>query len=99
MQCDSNRYWPSYGQYEPGYELGYRYPGLDQLEEKQGGPTPADFIPFVASFSLPLTAAFLTFVAIVLVTTIITFLLTQLASILLPASRAQQRSWVNIFCC
>ena len=52
----------------------------------------------MASFSLPLTAAFLTFVAIVLVTTIITFLLTQLASILLPASREQQRSWVNIFC-
>ena len=50
--------------------MGYRYDQYsnDELVEKQGGgPTPADFIPFIASFSLPLTAALITFVAIVLV--------------------------------
>ena len=48
------------------------YPGLqsggytDALVEKQGtGPTPADFFPFLASFSLPLGSAIITFVALV----------------------------------
>ena len=55
---------------DPNYQLGYRYSDYsdDELVEKQGGgPTPADFIPFIASFSLPLTAALVTFVAIITV--------------------------------
>ena len=59
-----------YGQYDPSIgPLGYRYDQYsdDELIEKQGGPTPADFIPFIASFSLPLTAALITFTLIILV--------------------------------
>jgi len=55
---------------DPNYQLGYRYSDYsdDELVEKQGGgPTPADFIPFIASFSLPLTAALITFVSIIVV--------------------------------
>ncbi len=56
---------------DPNYQLGYRFSDYadDELVEKQGGggPTPADFIPFIASFSLPLTAALVTFVAIITV--------------------------------
>ena len=55
---------------DPNYQLGYRYSDYsdDELVEKQaGGPTPADFIPFIASLSLPLTAALVTFVSIILV--------------------------------
>ena len=56
---------------DPNYQLGYRFSDYadDELVEKQGGggPTPADFIPFIASFSLPLTAALITFVAIITV--------------------------------
>ena len=55
---------------DPNYQLGYRFSDYsdDELVEKQGGgPTPADFIPFIASLSLPLTAALVTFVAIIVV--------------------------------
>ena len=58
----------SYGTYDQKNQFGYGYAdeySHDELLEKQGGPTPADFIPFVASLSLPLTAALVTFVAIV----------------------------------
>ena len=58
----------SYGNYDQKNQFGYGYAdeySHDELLEKQGGPTPADFIPFVASLSLPLTAALVTFVAIV----------------------------------
>ena len=53
---------------DPNYQLGYRFSDYsdDELVEKQGGgPTPADFIPFIASLGLPLTAALVTFVAII----------------------------------
>ena len=56
--------------YDPGYQFGYRYDysSGEELVEKQGtGPTAGDFIPFFASFSLPLTAALATFVAILVV--------------------------------
>jgi len=73
-----NQYYdPAYAQnyyqnyQDPNYQLGYRFSDYadDELVEKQGGggPTPADFIPFIASFSLPLTAALVTFVAIITV--------------------------------
>ena len=54
---------------DPNYQLGYRFSDYsdDELVEKQGGPTPADFIPFFASLTLPLTAALVTFVAIIVV--------------------------------
>merc|ERR1712113_55007 len=40
---------------------------VDDIAEKQGIPNPAAFIPFFASFSLPLGAAVATFMAIVAV--------------------------------
>jgi len=58
----------NYGYSDPYSQFGYRYDYSedDGLEERQG-PTAADFIPFIASFSLPLTTAFITFVALVVV--------------------------------
>ena len=54
------------------YDTAYQHFGYDydhELVEKQGtGPTAADFIPFFASFSLPLSAAVATFIAIIVVT-------------------------------
>lgn len=53
------------------YDTAYQHFGYDyqnELVEKQGtGPTAADFIPFFASFSLPLSAALATFIAIIVV--------------------------------
>jgi len=56
-----------YQNYDPKYQLGYddQY-SQDELQEKQG-VTPADFIPFVASLTLPLASALATFVAIIAV--------------------------------
>jgi len=66
------QYDGQYGQYDPKYAEAYGYPydysDSGELEEKQtgiGGPTFADFIPFIASFSLPLGAAVITFLALV----------------------------------
>ena len=70
------QYDPKYGQYDPKYAEAYGYPydysDSGELLEKQtgtgtgiGGPTAADFIPFIASFSLPLGAAVITFLALV----------------------------------
>ena len=56
--------------YDPAYQFGYPYDytSEDELAEKQGtGPTALDFVPFFASFSLPLTAALATFIAIIVV--------------------------------
>ena len=55
--------------YDTAYQpFGYDYNSDNELVEKQGtGPTPADFIPFFASFSLPLSAALATFIAIMVV--------------------------------
>ena len=55
--------------YDTAYQqFGYDYSsGETTAQEKQGGPTPADFIPFFASFSLPLSAALATFIAIMVV--------------------------------
>ena len=54
--------------YDTAYQhFGYDYSSDNELVEKQGGPTPADFIPFFASFSLPLSAALATFIAILVV--------------------------------
>ena len=55
--------------YDTAYQqFGYDYSSGPELVEKQGtGPTPADFIPFFASFSLPLSAALATFLAIIVV--------------------------------
>jgi len=67
------QYDPKYGQYDPKYAEAFGYPydySDSELEEKQtgiGGPTAADFIPFIASFSLPLGAAVITFLALVAV--------------------------------
>ena len=53
------------------YDTAYQQFGYDyenELLEKQGtGPTAADFIPFFASFSLPLSVAVATFIAIMVV--------------------------------
>ena len=53
------------------YDTAYQQFGYDyenELLEKQGtGPTAADFIPFFTSFSLPLSAAVATFIAIMVV--------------------------------
>jgi len=66
------QYDPAYGQYDPKYADAYGYPydySNSELSEKQTGtgtgPTAADFIPFIASFSLPLGAAVITFLALV----------------------------------
>jgi len=67
------QYDAQYGQYDPKYAEAYGYPydysDSGELVEKQttgiGGPTFADFIPFIASFSLPLGAAVMTFLALV----------------------------------
>ena len=65
------QYDPAYGQYDPKYAEAYGYPydysDSSELAEKQTGtgPTAADFIPFIASFSLPLGAAVITFLALV----------------------------------
>ena len=54
--------------YDTAYQhFGYDYSNENELVEKQGGPTAADFIPFFASFSLPLSAALATFIAIIVV--------------------------------
>ena len=73
------QYDPKYGQYDPKYAEAYGYPydysDGDELAEKQTGtgtgPTAADFIPFIASFSLPLGAAVITFLALVSVSFLI----------------------------
>ena len=67
------QYDAQYGQYDPKYAEAYGYPydysDSGELVEKQttgiGGPTFADFIPFIASFSLPLGAAVITFLALI----------------------------------
>ena len=55
--------------YDTAYQhFAYDYSNENELVEKQGtGPTAADFIPFFASFSLPLSAALATFIAILVV--------------------------------
>jgi len=68
-----SQYDPAYGQYDPKYADAYGYSydySTSELSEKQQigtGPTAADFIPFLASFSLPLGAAVITFLALVTV--------------------------------
>jgi len=67
------QYDPAYGQYDPKYAEAYGYPydysDSGELAEKQTatgtGPTALDFVPFLASFSLPLGAAVITFLALV----------------------------------
>jgi len=66
-QATANGYYDPASSYSNYYDYSLEQNEIDEASDKQGIPNPAAFIPFFASFSLPLGAAILTFSAIVIV--------------------------------